>query len=188
VAAHAVVLTSAHQPLGSPLLGGEIAIRTLGSDSTLSLIIGAAAMRGHGDRFGSLCVGLVPSGADCSARPIRDDGRVVAGSVGAVQPIVRAHRVRLSIIGNLALAQFHVESRYKPGGAPLIAEKVLVGAELGGSAAWYPAARVPLAIEIAVAIGGFAPLVSEQVTDGYTPFESDFSTRRIRAGLSWRVR
>jgi hypothetical protein len=35
IGANAVVLTSAHQPLGSPLVGGELAVRAGGRDSTV---------------------------------------------------------------------------------------------------------------------------------------------------------
>ena len=188
VGANTVVLASAHQPLGSPLIGGEIFVRTRRGDSSFALIIGGASMRGHADRFGIPCAGLIPPTADCAARPLRDDGRVAAGSIGAALPVIRARRIRLSVIGDLTLAQFHVETRPKAGGDALIADKVLIGAYFGGAAAWYPWAHRPVAIETSIAIGAFAPVLREEVLDGYTPFESGLGARRIGLGLSWRVR
>jgi len=188
VGIHAVSVESGHQPLGSPLVGGEIVVRTRSGDSSLSLTVAAASMRGHADRFGVPCAGLIPPTADCAARPLRDEGRISAGSIGATLPVFRTRRVRLSVDGDVALAQFHVESRPASRGAALIADKVLIGAYLGGGAAWYPSLRLPLAVEASIAFGVFRPVISEQTADGYQPFEDGLGARRIRAGLSWRVR
>ena len=101
--------------------------------------------------------------------------------------MVRARRFRLSVLSDLALGQFHVESRPTIGGDALVAEKVLIGAFVGGEIAWYPSLRLPLALETSIALGGLRPVVNEGVVDGYEPFDGGLSARRIRAGLSWRV-
>jgi hypothetical protein len=188
IGANAVVLTSAHQPLGSPLVGGELALRAGGRDSTVSLIVAVASMRGRSDRIGSPCGGFSPPTADCTDRPLRDDGRVTAGSIGAALPVLRAGRVRLSITGDVTLGRFHVESRPISGGATLVAEKLMVGAYLGAMAAWSPSMRAPLAIEASIAAGGFRPVHQQEVLDAYAPFEAGFDARRMSVGLSWRVR
>jgi len=186
VGANAVVLVSSHEPLGSPLIGGEFFVRTRGADSTFSLSISGARMRGEADRFGVPCAGLVPPTADCAARPLRDEGRVIAGSIGAGYPVFRHQRIRFSIIGDLTLAHFQVETRPKAGGDALVAEEMMIGAYMGGEAAWQPSSRAPLAIEASAAIGAFSPVASDQVVDGYTPFESGLGGWRMRVGLSWR--
>jgi hypothetical protein len=186
--ANVVALASDHQPLGSPLVGWAISARTRGGDSSVALIVGAASLRGHADRFGIPCGGLIPPIAACAAQPLRDDGRVTAASIGAARPIVHARHIRLSVMGDVTLAQFHVESRAKAGGDALVAEKLMIGGYLGGEVAWYPSARWPLAIETSVAIGAFQPIVTVQAVDSYEPFDGGLGARRLRTGLSWRVR
>ena len=188
VGAGLVVLASDHQPLGSPLIGGEIVLRARGVDSSFSLSFGGASLRGHADRFGSPCAGLVPPTADCAAQPLRDDARITAGSIGASLPIVRARRVRFSLVGDITLAQFQVASRRKSGGDALSADKLLIGACLGGEAAWYLSPHLPIAVEASMAVGAFRPVVGGQIVDGYEPFESGLRAHRVRLGLSWRVR
>jgi hypothetical protein len=144
-------------------------------------------MRGHSDRFGSPCAGLIPPTADCAAQSVRDDARVVAGSVGGLLPIVHAHRIRLALIADVTLARFHVETRRVSGGDALVADKVQIGASLGAEAVWYPTPRLPFAIETSMAFAAFRPVLSEQLLDGYTPFEGGLSARRFRAGLAWRI-
>jgi hypothetical protein len=43
-------------------------------------------------------------------------------------------------------------------------------------------------VEASIAFGVFRPVISEQTADGYQPFEDGLGARRIRAGLSWRIR
>ena len=188
VGASVVVLHSTHEPLGSPLVGGEIVVGHNRGDSPFSLWMRGTILRGHGSRIASPCAGLIPPVPACAVQPLRDDGRITEGSVGAALRALHARHADLFITTDVAVAQFRVESRPKTGGDPLVAEKLLVGAYIGAKGRWSPFARLPLGVEASVAIAGFRPLSSELILDGYTPFEGGLSARRISMGISWRFR
>jgi len=188
VGASFVVLTSTHEPLGSPLVGAQIIVGQNRADSPFSLQMRGTILRGHGSRVASPCAGLIPPVPACAVQPLRDDGRIAEGSVGAALRALHAPHADLFITTDVAVAQFRVDSRPKTGGDPLVAEKLLVGAYVGAKGGWSPFARLPLAVEASVAIAGFRPLLSEQVVDGYVPFEGGLSARRISVGISWRFR
>jgi len=188
VGASLVVLTSTHEPLGSPLVGGQIIVGQDRTNSPFSLQIRGTILRGHASRVASPCAGLIPPVPACAVQPLRDDGRIAEGSVGAALRALHAPHADLFITTDVAVAQFRVDSRPKTGGDPLVAEKLLVGAYIGAKGRWFPFARLPLGVEASVAIAGFRPLSSELIPDGYTPFEGGLSARRISIGISWRFR
>ncbi len=188
VGASLAVLSSEHEPLGSPLVGGQIIVERNRADSPFSLQMRGTILRGHGSRVASPCAGLIPPVPACAVQPLRDDGRITEGSVGAALRALHTRHADLFITTDVAVAQFRVESRPKTGGDPLVAEKLLVGAYIGAKGRWFPFARLPLGVEASVAIAGFRPLSSELIPDGYTPFEGGLSARRISIGISWRFR
>ena len=188
VGAGVVVLSSKHEPLGSPLIGGQIVVGQHVADSPFFLQMRGTILRGHGARVASPCAGLIPPTTACAVQPLRDDGRIAEGSAGAAIRALHAPHADLFITVDVAAAQFRVESRPKTGGDPLVAEKLLVGAYVGARGEWSPFARLPCAVEASVAIAGFRPLQNVQVLDGYEPFEGGLRARRVTMGISWRLR
>ena len=158
------------------------------SDGRFTLRAGIEALRGEQGRMGSTCVGLVPPGADCAPRPIRDETRLRTAHAGLGLRLLRGPRLTAGVTGDVRFGRVDARSRYThdDGSAgSLDAGKSLFGPELGAELDWAPLRRLPLALVAGAAVGSLEPRTDAGVVDGYTPFEGSFDVRRAYLGLGW---
>ena len=184
-AVSAVAVSADHDLLLTTLYGGAARVSVpLGSDGA-SIRLGAERVSGNARRTGSTCSGLVEPGT-CGPEPLRDDVRLSTASIGFGYGALAGARFALDLAADLRFGQVHVETRGQTSGGAISISKGLRGVELGVNGSWIPVARFPIALAVGAAVGELGPVVSEQIVDGYTPFEGEFTLRHLRVGVSWR--
>ena len=181
----AVVLSARHPLIGDPLTGAAISVSLPRRDERLTLRLEADRLRGRANRIGIACAGFIWPGS-CPTEQLRDEVRLTSASGGAAFRVLHRRRTLLALTADLTLASVRAETHGLTSGGNLDASKVLWGGRIGAIAAWTPAARVPIALEIEGGIGRLMPIVREDVVDGYTPFNRGFDVRRFRVGVAWR--
>lgn len=181
----AVVISAGHWLLGNPLTGAAVSVSVPRRDERLTLRYEAARLRGSAERIGIACAGFIRPGT-CPSEPLRDESRLASASGGAVLRILRRRHAMIDFTADLGLASLRAETRGRTSDGVLTAKKALWAGQIGANAAWTPAARVPIALEIEGGIGGLLPIVRVDVEDGYTPFERGIVVRRFRVGVAWR--
>lgn len=181
----AVVIIARHPLIGDPLAGAAISVNLPRPHQRLTLRFDAERLHGRADRIGIACAGFIRPGT-CPSEQLRDEVRLTSASGGPSFRVLRSRHTLLAFTADLTLASLRAETHGLTTGGKLVATKVLWGGRIGANAAWTPAVRVPIALEIEGGIGRLMPIVQEDVSDGYTPFEGGFNVRRLRVGVAWR--
>jgi hypothetical protein len=180
-----VVLSAGHELLGNPLVGAGGEFRIPVGDGRGGFRFGGERVVGQSRRIGVPCAGLVRPGT-CSPEPIRDQSQLTTIRVGGTLRLFGGQRNAVSLAADWIGAGAHVVTRGQSSGNTLIADKVLWGPWIGADADWVPTVRIPIGLEIEAGIGSLAPVASDQILDGYTPFEGGFTVRHLRLALVWR--
>lgn len=182
----AVIISASHPLLGDPLTGAALSVSVPRRDERLTLRFDAERLRGQADRYGVACAGLILQPGTCPAEQLRDDARLTSASGGVAFRVLHWRHALMAITTDLTLASVRAETRGRASGRTLTAAKMLWGGRIGGKAAWTPAVRVPVALEIEARVGRLSPIVSSEAADGYWPFERGFNVRSFRLGVAWR--
>lgn len=182
------ILATDHQLLGSPLQGGRAVLSRPFGDSSLAMRAGVEAMRGQASRNGSPCAGLILPIPACAVQPLRDDGRLYGGTLGAALRVVGRPHVTLSVGVDLGLAKATMNTHATAGSSGLAADEMLWNGALNLDAAWYPSLTRRVGVIGSVGVRSFTQLSQGHVLDGYEPFQDGMTGRQAMIGLAWRVR
>ncbi|MHB8838372.1 MAG: hypothetical protein ACYC7F_05405 [Gemmatimonadaceae bacterium] len=181
----AVVVSAWHPLIGDRLTGAAVSVSVPQRDKRRTLQYGAERVHGEADRIGIACAGFIRP-ETCPSEHLRDAVRVSSASVGPSFHLLQRRHTLLALTADLTLASIRADTRGLTSDGRLVATKMLWGGRIGANAAWTPWGRVPVALEIEGGIGRLEPIVHEQVSDGYTPFERGFNLSRFRVGVAWR--
>jgi hypothetical protein len=183
--ASGIVAGTSHYLLADVLTGFGLRARGPIGNRVVSIRLGFEHVSGTSHRFGVPCSGLIPPGS-CPPEPLRDEGRLTSLAAGVALPLITARRFDLETLASLRVGRAHSRTLTRTSGEVLSAAKLLWGAEWGLDGTWAPWARVPVAVELSLSLGGLLPVMAEQVADGYTPFNQGFAMGRLALGVVWR--
>ena len=184
----AVALSASHWLLGDPLAGGAAFLEFPRGGGRVTVRLGGELLRGSSRRTGSLCVGLAPPPGGCADEPLRDNAWLGTFAVGLGARVLSRDRFAVKLTGDFRLGVVESDTRGLTSGGRLSADETLWGADVGIEGAWSPWATKPLALVASVSVGGLLPVMPEEVTDGYTPFNTPFHFTRVGVGVAWRPR
>lgn len=185
VAVSGVARSARHPLLTEPLLGGGAAVHWARAGGGVTYRIGVTSLRGHADRIGIPCAGLVRPGT-CAPEGVRDASRFTDATAGAALRLVGGTHAVLALTADATVASVHVDTRGHESGRTLRAAKALWGASAGLLATWMPAPRVPMGLQVAAGASALVPFVTEQISDGYTPFNDGVRLADVRLGVVWK--
>ncbi|MFN8572176.1 MAG: hypothetical protein U0132_08970 [Gemmatimonadaceae bacterium] len=183
-----VAVSSDHELLGDPLLGGQLGVRWQVGGSRFVIRAMAAASRQTSNRIGIPCAGLIPPGDDCAEQPLRDEATFREAAVGGVIRVLGSARAELGLTADLTVGRITADSRASLDGRVLSADRTLWGTTFGAEATWFPWPSSPVGLEAQLSLGRMRPRQIEQIADGYTPFESGLRLTRVVFGIGWRPR
>ncbi len=186
-AVSAVAVAADHRLLGNRLYGGAARINIPLGGGHASVRLGAERVSGNSRRTGVACAGLVMPGT-CAPEPLRDDASLNTATGGLGYRALVWERFAVDVGADVRVGRVQADTRGLMSERTLSSSKTLRGFELGIDGSWFPWARLPLALEVGGSVGELTPVVSEQLIDGYTPFEGGFGLTRVRVGVEWRAR
>ena len=181
-----VAAATSHRLMEDPLAGvSALVALPLGSGGR-SLRLQAEHVSGNAHRTGIACGGFILEPELCPEEPVVDDARMTTLAVGLGFPLLQRAGFTVGLTVDARLGNVSADTRGLDSGNRIGARKSLWGADVGLQGSWVPFARLPVALEGALALGGLRPPISEEVLDGYTPFNNGFIVRRARLGIAWR--
>jgi hypothetical protein len=141
---------------------------------------------GSSNRIGAPCSGLVKPGT-CGPEPLRDESRMTTAAAGLAVRLFENPRVAVHLTADARLGLVGADTRGAISGGSISASTEIGGGDVGLEGAWWPSARLPLALSAGVAAGGLTELAPDGGADQYVPFRGGFSMRRVWVGLAWRA-
>jgi hypothetical protein len=185
IAVHSVLAQAATVERAT-LVGGGVTLGKTVSHGALFLQLRGEAMRGSRDRIASACTGLVPIGTTlCDPQRLSTATTLESGSIGLRVPLMHHARMTFSVLGTLGIARIGTESRDSLRRTRLDARRIMFVPEAGVDWRWQPKVRLPIALNVGVAIGSIRSFVDDQVVDGYAPFNDALGLRRAWLGVAY---
>lgn len=181
-----LALSARQELLGNRLTGGSAMLNFPQGGGQLVFRAGLEQASGHADRIGVPCSGLAQPGG-CSPEKVRDDAHLTTALGGASLRLLATRRLAVAAEGDLAVASVHAQTLGLTSGASIAASKMLWGPRVGVSMSWRPIAAVPVAVGVGATVGTLGPIVHDQSSDAYTPFEQRFGVRTVHLGLVWQA-
>jgi hypothetical protein len=186
VSLSAVSVAADHELLGSRLVGGAARVSFAHAGGRLLLRLGAEHVAGNSNRIGAPCAGLVRPGT-CGDEPLRDEARMTTVTAGLAVRLFENRRVAVHVTADARVGLVGADTHGLISGGTISAGDAIGGGDLGLEGAWWPSARLPIALAAGGSVGAAGPLMQQRVEDGYTPFETAFAVRRAWLGLTWRA-
>lgn len=183
--ASAVLVNPAHQLLRRPA-GWGLSLELLDTRK-VGLRIYTEQLDDAYDSSGSLCVGFIQPGRDCSAEPLRESSFLKSWGLQLPVLVHDAGRWRASAVPGARLTELGNARRPRNGSGGLSKEKRMWGVDIGAEASVQPLAGWPLWLSAGAAIGRMYPTTEEVEIDGYTPFEDPINWYGVSlsAGVTW---
>ena len=154
----------------------------LGS-SLLSLSVDR--LTGDANATGTVCVELIDPVA-CPTEPYAQTSRLTTVGVGIDLRLYRTRYAALTFRPQLLLGQAKDERLGHETGNALSAKKMEMGVSFGAEVGLTPTPRLPIDFIVGGAFRNLWPAARQ--ADGFTPFETRFSSRTIYAGVAFTRR
>lgn len=174
----AIAARTNHELLPNALgVGGSLSISAGGQ--LISVIL--ERVSGDENGRGVVCAGLVNPEA-CPPEPLVRDGSQSTLGVGAEIALWETRVVQTALIPHLLLVHTESDVRGRTTGNTLHANRSVIGFSGAVETRLTPAPRAPISLVLGAAARRVGPIRSEQVLDGYTPFDNWYTVTQFYAG------
>jgi hypothetical protein len=176
---------TSHDLLDSPF-GPAFSLATpLGRRVELSLMV--SRLDGSSDGTGVVCGGLINPDR-CPSEPFTQKGRLSLVGIGADVHLATTRMATLSFQPQFVWGRARSETNGKTTGNSLFSDRAQLGFTGGLELRAFPAPRRPLGLVVGGTVGRLGPAQSDQIVDGYTPFNDWYGVHTLYAGLAWEAR
>ncbi len=165
------------------MTGGALSIAFPSPSGVWTYRLGFERAQRTRDAFGTPCFqDFFPS--ECDPEPLRDRARLQTAMIGVGARVINSGRVHVILTMDGGVGQVSSDIRGQTSNISLAASIARPAGEVGVELRYRPAPRVPLSIR---ARGAFGVVLgsSDNVVDGYSPFDESITLSRMSLGVSW---